>query len=108
MKVTYTTANGRISFEVDATTGKQAFEVVAAIQEIFEESACGACKSPSIRFDVREWDGNKYFKMACNACGAQIDFGQHKDGKGLFVKRMDKDKRPLPDNGWYHWQKHNT
>ncbi len=104
MKITYTTANGRLTFEMDVTTGKQAFEVVAAVQELFEEPDCGACKSANIRCDVREFDANKYFKLVCNDCGAQLDFGQHKDGKGLFVKRRGEDKQPLPDRGWYVWQ----
>ncbi len=105
MKVSYTTVNGRLTFEVEVTTGKQAFEVVAAVQELFEEAACGCCKSAHIRCDVREYDSNKYFKLVCNDCNAQIDFGQHKDGKGLFIKRFDKDtKAALPNRGWYVWQ----
>jgi hypothetical protein len=105
MKVRYTTENNRLTFELEATTGKQAFEIVAAIQELFEEPACGCCKSAHIRCDVREFDGNSYYKLLCNACGAQLDFGQHKDGKGLFVKRTDKEtKKPLPNRGWYVWQ----
>lgn len=108
MKVSYTTANGRLTFEIEVTTGKQAFEVVAAVQELFEEPACGLCKSALIRCDVREFDNNKYFKLVCNACGGQIDLGQHKDGKGLFVKRLDKDtKKPLPNRGWYIWDGRN-
>ena len=106
MKVTYTTANGRLTFEVECTTGKQAFEIVAGIQELFEEPACGCCKSTAIRCDVREYDNNKYFKMTCSACSAQIDFGQHKDGKGLFIKRFDKESQSaLPNKGWYIYRK---
>lgn len=106
MKVTYTTPNGRLSFEVECATGKAAFEVVAAIQELFEEEACGCCKSAHIRCDVREISNNKYFKLLCNSCGATLDFGQNKDGKGLFVKRYDKDtKDRLPNNGWYIYQR---
>ena len=108
MKVQYTTANGRLKFEVEVATGKAAFEVIAAVQELFEEEKCGNCDSPRIRCDVREYDGNKYFKLVCNVCGAQIDFGQHKDGKGLFIKRFDKDKRPMDHNGWYIWKGRTT
>jgi hypothetical protein len=107
VKVTYTTPDGRISFEVEVASGKMAFEVIAAIQELFEESACGCCKSGAIQRQVREFDGNKYFKLVCTACGAQLDFGQHKDGKGLFIKRRDENKRELPNRGWYIYQGRN-
>lgn len=104
MKVVYTSASGRLSFEFEVQTGKAAFEAVAAIQELFEEPDCGMCKGKRIKCDCREFDGNKYFKLACDDCGAQLDFGQHKDGKGLFIKRKDKDNRAIPNRGWYKWQ----
>lgn len=106
MKVTYTTEGGRLAFELDADSPKTAFEAVAGLQELFEEPDCGCCKSKAIRCEVREHDGNKYYKVVCNACGAQLDFGQFKDGKGLFVKRWDKDAgRAMPNRGWYIYRK---
>jgi hypothetical protein len=104
MLVRYTTPNHRLTIELDVTTGKQAFELVAAIQELFEEGYCGCCKSDRIRCDVREFDGNSYYKIVCMDCNAQIDLGQHKNGKGLFIKRT-KDGKVLPNSGWYVWQK---
>ena len=105
MKIHYTTANGRLTFEAEVTGAKVAFELVASIQELFEEAECGMCKSPCIRCEMREYDGNSYYKMVCSSCGAQMDFGQKKDGKTLFAKRFDKDtKQPMPHRGWYKWQ----
>lgn len=105
MKMTYTTANGRLTFELEVATGKTAFEVVAIIQELFEVECCGCCKSKSIRHQVREVQGNKYYKLLCKDCGATLDFGQHRDNKGLFIKWRDKDSRePLPDGGWYVYE----
>jgi hypothetical protein len=104
MKVKYRTPNGRIEFELEATTGKQAFEIVAAIQELFEEPDCGLCKSKAIRCEVRHHDNNSYYKMLCLECGGVIDFGQRKDGKSLFIKRVSEDKKPLPNRGWYKWE----
>ena len=101
VKLTYTTPNQRLTFEVEVQTGKQAFEVVAGIQELFEEADCGCCKSGNIRCNVRVHDENKYFSLVCNDCGAQLDFGQKKDGKTLFCKRRDEDKQVLPNRGWY-------
>jgi hypothetical protein len=108
MKLTYTSANGRIVFEVDVSTGKQAFEVVAAVQELFEEECCGCCKSTKVRCQVRHSGDGKYvyYSLVCGDCAATLDFGQKQDGKSLFVKRQDKDtKAKLPNNGWYHYQR---
>lgn len=95
MKVRFTTNTGRMTFEFDSQSPKQAFEQVAA---------CGQCDSANIRWDKREYDGNAYYKLTCVDCGAQLDFGQHKSGITLFVKRKDKDNNPIGKNGWYHWQ----
>lgn len=105
MKITYTTPNGRLTSEVEVATGKSAFEIVAAIQELFEVDACGCCQSKNIRHEVREIKNNKYYKMLCKDCGATLDFGQHRDNKGLFIKWRDKDSHePLPDGGWYIYE----
>lgn len=104
MLVRYTAPNGRLTFEVEVTTAKQAFAVVAAVQELFEEKECGCCQSEHIHCEVRTHDTNEYYKLVCTACGATLDFGQKKDGKGLFVKRKDKDLAALPNRGWYIWQ----
>jgi hypothetical protein len=43
--------------------------------------------------------------LLCVACGATLDFGQHKQGDTLFPKRFDRDERsPLPNRGWYRYQ----
>jgi hypothetical protein len=103
--IKYTTADGRMTFEFDATSPKDVFAQLAEIQDVFEERSCGSCCSERIRFDVREFDGNSYYKMVCRDCAAQLDYGQHKTGDGLFPKRHQKDTRdPLPNGGWYHWQ----
>jgi hypothetical protein len=41
MKATYTTANGRLSFEVEGSSVKELFERVAGVQEIFEQPEGG-------------------------------------------------------------------
>jgi hypothetical protein len=102
MKITYTSRDGRLVAEFEATTQKQIFALVAEIQEVFEEEKCGKCGSERIRCSVTEHDGHKYYKLRCE-CGAQIDFGQHKVGDTLFIKRRDENKEPLPNHGWYVW-----
>lgn len=101
MKVTYHAMGGALDIEFDAADAKSTFEFVASVQELFNEHECGKCKSQRIRCDVREFDGNRYYKLRCDDCDAVIDFGQHKVGGTLFIKRRDKDNRPLPDSGWY-------
>jgi hypothetical protein len=105
MRVKYQTANGRLTFEFESENDKKLFATLAHIQEIFEEAACGCCKSNRIIYDVREFDGNSYYKLLCEACGATLDFGQHKTGDSLFPKRFDKDaKAELPNGGWYRYK----
>jgi hypothetical protein len=106
MKVRYQTANARLTFEFESENDRTLVTNLAHIQEIFEESSCGCCKKENIRFDVREFDGNHYYKLLCDDCGATLDFGQHKAGNTLFVKRFEKDTRePLPNRGWYLYGK---
>ncbi len=105
MKLIYTTANPRIKFELEVPTGKEAFRMIAVLQSLFEEKECGCCKSKNIVCGYRKVEENDYFNWACADCGAQLDIGQNKDGKGLFVKRWDKDtKQNKPNNGWYIYQ----
>jgi hypothetical protein len=106
MKVKYQTANARLTFEFESDNDKALVAELARIQEVFTEETCGCCKSERVRFDVREFDGNHYYKLLCDDCGATRDFGQHKNGKTLFVKRFEKDTRePLPHRGWYQYGK---
>jgi hypothetical protein len=104
MKLTYTAANDRIVFESEVTTEKAAFEQLAYLQELFEETTCGCSQSQDIRPDVREVDGNKFYHLKCRACCARLDFGQTKKGEHLFAKRRGEDKKLLPQNGWYLYQ----
>jgi hypothetical protein len=50
------------------------------------------------------------YKLFCLACGATLDFGQHKDAtQGLFAKRKDKDTgKRLPNRGWYVYGSEST
>jgi len=105
MKVRYATPDQRLAFEFEAQTDKQVFAQLARIQEVFEESACGCCGSHDVHHEVREFDGNNYYKLVCAPCGATLDFGQNKVGDTLYPKRLHKDTRAaLPHRGWYRYQ----
>ena len=106
MNVTYTSFNGRMVFHFEGATQKDVFARLSMIQEVFEESECGACEGKNLKYNVREFDGNSYYKLTCMDCGAQLDFGQNKQGGTLFARRYDTEtKQNLANNGWYKYQK---
>jgi uncharacterized metal-binding protein len=102
MKIQYKTSNGRMVFDLEASKGTQAIEILASIQEVFEEPCCGCCKSEKIRLQVRKMEKGNYYEWLCNACTATIQIHQRKEGGGLYIVRKDKDNdyAPLPDRGW--------
>jgi hypothetical protein len=106
MKVKYK-ANDKLEFELEASGQKEIFKELALIQEIFSEDKCGLCGSHNLRFIVRNVDGNDYYELRCNDCGAVLAFGQHKKGGTLFPKRKDDDGNYLPNKGWHKWNKDN-
>lgn len=100
MKCSYRTRNGRMLFEVCGETQKALFRELAALQSVFEaDETCGLCTSPLLQFQVRVIDGNEYFSLVCQQCGAQLSFGQHKQGGTLFRKGANDQAR-----GWRIFQ----
>ncbi|MBW3600627.1 MAG: hypothetical protein KY475_25615 [Planctomycetes bacterium] len=104
MRIRYVSTNGRLEFEGETPSVKEAFEWLSTIQELFEENACGLCGKDHLTYEVREFDGNNYYKLVCRDCHATLDFGQRRDGANLFIKRKDADGNPLPNRGWYRYQ----
>lgn len=86
--------------EAEGESIKQVFERVAALAGVFAcADKCGACGGSDIIPQVREPQGYTYFELQCLGCGARLQFGQNKEGGGLFPKR-DKGK-----NGWDVYQR---
>jgi hypothetical protein len=103
MKMHYKTPSGRISAEIEGPDQCALFQGIADFQEVFQADdpqGCGCCGSFDIIFRVREVDQNKFYELACRSCRARLSFGQHKKGGGLWPKRVDDKKRPLPNRGW--------
>ena len=101
MEAQYKTRDGRLIFKVDAENQKEIFKQIAVTQEVFEaETECGCCHSKEIRFRVRTVDKHDFYEVACGACGARFEFGQHKNGRSLFPKRRAEDGTLLPNRGW--------
>ena len=101
VEVQYKSRNGRLLFKIEGSGPKELFKGIAAVQEVFEiDDACGCCKSTDVVFRVRTIDNNDFYEIVCRACHAQLSYGQRKTGGGLWVKRLDEEKRALPDRGW--------
>lgn len=110
MKVSYTTRDGRLTFEIEGATQTDIWEQLASIQEVFEDTTCTKYgqQDDNTRFVVRENDDNKYYELRYNGnntklFGVRKAFGQHKKGGGLFPRRKDESGSYLPDNGWVKW-----
>jgi hypothetical protein len=97
-----------LTFEFEAQSPKDVFCRLALLDSLFTESTCGVCGSARIRFVRRDIDNGFYLEQRCQEpnCGAQLSFGQNKEGGGIYVKNWDKDnKRPMPNRGWYIYKK---
>lgn len=106
MRLTYKTDRSELT--VEGGDVKEVFEEMAAAQEVFSNSVCGACDSHNTRLSVREVDGNRYYACKCSDCGAELAFGQKRDGGTLFPKKKDKDGNWLSGNGWVKYQPKKT
>lgn len=100
---------GQLTFQLEGTTQKELFKTIAAIQEVFSEEACGLCGCETLRFVVREVDGNDYAEIHCTnaACRAKLAFGQSKQKPGtLFpIRKLTKEGKPHRKTG--EFGKHN-
>ena len=56
MKLSYTTANSRLTVELEADTHRELFAQISRFQEVFEETKCGKCGSENLKFVVRTVD----------------------------------------------------
>ena len=101
MKVIYNFNKMSVEFESDTVI--EVFAQLSSFQEVFGEKACGKCKSENLRFVVRDNEGNSYYELRCQDCGAKLAFGAHKQGGGLFPRRKDSNGGWLSDGGWQKW-----
>ena len=101
MKIKYVL--GKLTVEFEADTVREVFGQLSSFQEVFGEIKCGKCSSDNLRFVVRENEGNEYYEVRCQDCGAKLAFGAHKKGGGLFPRRKDADGNWLSDHGGQKW-----
>jgi hypothetical protein len=98
MKVTY--KSDKVNIEVDGKDTKDCFSQLAGAVEVFGSSTCGACDSHNTVPVVRENQGNTYYEIRCQDCGASLAFGQRRQDGALFPRKKDKDGNYLNANGW--------
>jgi hypothetical protein len=105
MEAHYWTRSGRLLVKMTGETQKDVFRQLAVAEEIFDaEDRCGCCASTNIQFRVRTVENFDHYELACCACDARFEFGQHKNGQTLFPKRRDEAGQALPNGGWKVWR----
>lgn len=104
MKLNYT--KGQFSVEFDADTQKDMFSQIASFQEVFGEEKCGKCGCTDLKYMMRTIDDNEFYELKCQSqtCGARLAYGANKKGGGLFPKKRDENKKPIPNDGWIVWK----
>jgi len=113
MKFNYTTADERMSVEIEGEDQKSIFQQIGQFQEVFENNECMKCHDTNVKFVTREVEGNTYYELRCSKCGAKLSFGAHKLGGTLYPKRTAgkndqsglEEGSYLPDGGWMKWDK---
>lgn len=95
--------------EIEERNQKDVFKALAEAQEVFGEKSCGKCGKSNLKFQVRENDGNFFYELVCQDCGARLSFGAHKKTDTLFPKRSEEDekgnKKYLNNKGWLKWNR---
>jgi hypothetical protein len=61
-------------------------------------SACDACGSQDVHLNHRKVKGFDFYGVRCKACGAELKFGQHKEGGSFFVEAGKKMEVYQPTN----------
>lgn len=119
MKVKYSTKNGLMEFELDASKSKELFKALNIIQDIFDNEKCGLCGCDELRYVVRNVKDNEYYELQCtnDECLGRLSFGESRSGGTLFAKRRLKNGLPARQddeppfdwstNGWYKFNPDN-
>jgi hypothetical protein len=104
---------GNVQLEGEGTTHKEVFKELAAMTEVFRDETCALCKKNNCILVVRNVADPKnpkktyeYYERRClnPGCGGRLAYGQHNEGGSLFPKRLDEDKKALPNRGWHKWE----
>ena len=110
MRVVYKTKDERMQITFDGKGIEDVVTALAQIQDILENTVCGACNSTRVVLERRVSQGYTFYAVKCQetSCGAKLEFGQRKDesGGGLYTKTWDSDaKQAIENNGWTWYKK---
>lgn len=84
---------------VEADDIKELLRQVSSVQEVMAKRSCKLCgEENNLRFNVRKVEAFEFFALHCNACNAELSFGQRKDGSGLFPKDWSRYKQTESDD----------
>ena len=93
------------TIHLDGDDPKKAIAILTKWDAMLTEQHCGACQSPQIVPRHRQAQGYDFYNLSCLKCGHRLEFGQLREGGGLFPKRKDDQGNWLENNGWTKWQK---
>src|SRR5688500_3373859 len=108
-------AYGCLKFEVEGDKLPSVMKEVGAIVDAIGHEACGKCDSEFTFPNVREVQGDTFWEIKCQKCGAVLQLGLHKEDQVLYKKRMKVDGKGkalkgedgkalyLPNKGWLKW-----
>ena len=120
-RVSRNLGNG-ITVHAEGESIKETFHSLARLMECFGEKKCGCCGGTNLSYRVREVKSDdedfEFCELVCqnSSCRAKLEFGLKKDGKTLYPKRVETNKRGqpirdgegkvkyLPNNGWSKWE----
>lgn len=89
-----------LQVEFEVATDKEAFKVLASLDECFGITSCGKCKSEDIMFILRSnKKGHQFPEMKCRKCHYKLAFGQNLEGGSVFPRLRYHDKHPLVKDG---------
>ena len=104
---------GNVTMELESDTQIGLVDEIIKHNDVFGNDKCGKCNSDNISFTRRDVDGDIYYEIRCNKCGAKLALSQHREGNTLYPKRkagkndstgLEKGEW-LPDGGWVKWDK---
>ena len=103
-----TLRHGNVEIGFTAEDPEEAWSKIGKWQYVFLCAAmCGKCKSTKTYLNRREWDKGErsgvFWEAVCYDCKARLDFWPCKDGRFFEPKLKDKDKNPIPNEGWTIW-----
>jgi hypothetical protein len=113
MKAIFEAYDG-LKFEVEGEKLTSILKEVGGLIDAIGWESCGKCNAGNTFPNHREVGADAFYELKCRECGAVLQLGVHKEGGGLYKKRMAVDSKGkamkegdkavyLPNRGWLKW-----